>query len=209
MEEMLESTKRRVLIGEFEGSSYQKWAYRYLSANLWRIQHRIGDLDDCMQEAACEFILCKRDYGDKVENEKHFMSLYKRCLFSHVTNISIKDSRNRATLKKVKDTFTPQDQRDVLEERENYYDRSTLQNLVQGPVVRPDAELNIRLNESSPELQEVLKIFFNAPTEIMETLRKDCSSLSPRQFWRRVVKHCNIPQDKSIILEKELNDLLS
>src|SRR5208282_2390945 len=139
----------------------------------------------------------------------HFMSLYKMVLHSHITNISIKDSRGRATLKKIKNAYTPQDQRDVLEERETYYDRSALQSVVQGPVIRPDAELNVKLNECSNELREVLKIFFNAPTEVLETLRSDCSSLSPRQFWRRVVKHCNIPQDKSIILEKELNDLLS
>jgi len=202
-------TERKCLIGEWGGSSYQKWAHNYITANLWRVAHAKGDHDDLMQEAAVEFILCKRDYGDKVANEKHFMSLYKMVLHSHITNISIKDSRGRATLKKIKNAYTPQDQRDVLEERETYYDRSALQSVVQGPVIRPDAELNVKLNECSNELREVLKIFFNAPTEVLETLRSDCSSLSPRQFWRRVVKHCNIPQDKSIILEKELNDLLS
>ena len=202
-------TERKCLIGEWENSQYQKYAWNFFSRNLWKVAYLKGDLNDLMQEAAIEFILMKRDYGDKINSPQHFMSLYKLCLHSHLTNMSIKDSRNRATLKKVKDTYTPQDQRDTLEERENYYDRSTLQSVVQGPIVRPDAEINVLLNESSPELKEVLKIFFNAPTEIMETLRKDCSSLSPRQFWNRVLRHVGFPQEKSVKLMKELEDRLS
>ena len=202
-------TERKCLIGEWEGSPYQKYAWNFFSRNLWKVAHLKGDISDLMQEAAVEFILMKRDYGDKVNSPQHFMSLYKLCLHSHLTNMSIKDSRGRATLKKVKDTYTPQEQRDVLEEREPYYDRATLQNVVQGPVVRPDAELNVLLNECSVELKEVLKIFFLSPTEIMETLRKDCSSLSPRQFWNRVLRHLGIPQEKSAGLIKELEDRLS
>ena len=203
--------ERVFLIGEWGGSVYQKWAYKYLSNNLWRVQHRIGDLQDLMQEAAMEFILVRNDpkIMTKINSPAQFMSYYQRSLASHVNNISMKDSRNRATLKKIKNAYTPQEQRDTLEEREFAFDRAALYSVIQSPIVQPDAELNIILNESSNELKEVLKIFFNAPVEVMETLRAECKSYSPLQFFNRVLKYCGIPQEKSKELIKELEDRLS
>ena len=175
-------SERVELIGEWQGSVYQKWAHHYLSNNMWRIAHQIGDLDDAMQEAAIEFTLMKRDYGSKVNSPRQFMSLFQLCLRSHLNNLSMKDSKNRSTLTK-------------LEAKE--------------PAIRPDAELNVLLNESSNELKEVLKIFLNAPNEVMETLRKEASSYSPKQFWNVVLRYCHIAPEKSASLMKELEDRLS
>lgn len=175
-------TDRASIIGEWVDSAYQKWAYNYLRNNLWRVAHVKGDMDDMMQEAAIEFILMKRDYEDKVNSPQQFMSLYKLCLMSHINNISSKDSRNRHALTQL----------EVIE-----------------PAVSPDANITILLNEGSPELKEVLSIFFNAPQEVMNILRKEASSFSPKQFWNRVLTFCNISQERSAALAKELNDLLS
>lgn len=175
-------TERVELIGEWKGSVYEKWAFRYLSTNMWRIQHQLGDMDDAMSEAFIEFHLMKRDYGEKVNSPRQFMSLFQLCLRSHVNNISMKDSKNRKALTSIE---------------------------AKEPAIQPDAEITTLLNESSPELVEILKIFFNAPVEIMETLRKDASSCSPKQFWNRVLDYCKIPRDHSPALMKELEDRLS
>ena len=174
--------ERAGLSGDWQGSVYQKWAYRFMSNNMWRIAHQLGDIDDAMQEAAIEFTLMKRDYGDKVNSPQQFMALYKRCLFSHINNISIKDSRNRQTLTKIE---------------------------AKEPTVRPDAELTVLLNEGSSELKEVLKIFFNAPNEVMEVLRKEVSSYSPKQFWNHVLKYLGIAPARSKVLTEELTRLLT
>lgn len=212
---MSEETQKVDVVGEWVGSSYQRWAYKYLNNNLWRIQHRIGSLQDALQEAAIEFILVKNDpkIMSRINSPQQFMSYYQRSLMSLVTNISLKDSRSRATLKKIKYTYTQPDKRDLMEDKDVIginasFDRSVVYRCVQDPIVRSDAELNVILNESSSELKQVLTILINSPVEIMEMLRKEASN-STKQFWNAVLRYCNIPQDKSAKLMKELEDRLS
>lgn len=173
------------VIGEWEGSAFQKWAYNYMSKNLWRVAYYWGDMDDCMQEAAIEFLLMKRDYQAKVNSAKQFMCLYQLCLRSHVNNVSVKDSRNRSAL-------------------------ALLTKADMEPASASDANITVLLNEASSELKEALSLMFNAPQEIMEMLRSDCRrGTSSKQFFNKVLAYMGIGADKAFSLQKELTDLLS
>ena len=158
------------------------WAQSYCIKNLWRISNVLGDLDDAMGEAALAYVELRKRYGYTVNSNAQFMYLYKMYFSCWVHTLSTKDTNNRKALLKA-------------EEQPNS--------------CVSDAQLAASLSRSSPELKSVLGILFNAPNEIMETLRQDASSYSPRQFFNRVITHAGISRDHSIKLQQELISLLS
>ena len=174
--------ERVELLPEWQGSIYQKWAESYAIKNLWRVSNVIGELDDLMGEAALSYVELRIRYGSTINTHRQFMTLFKMYFSCWIHTLSVKDSHNREGLVKVAK-----------------FDYTT----------KHEGDLVIKLDKASSELKEVLKIFFEAPAEIMETLRRDCSSYSPRQFWNGVLKYCKVSSEKSVTLQKELTDLLS
>lgn len=183
--------KRPYMIEEWSKSSpWYKWAYNYGQRHLWRVSNVIGnDMADFMSEACLTYVETRNRYGATVNSPQHFMRLYQMSLSCWITDLSHKDSRIKSYL------ATDIQREDSISFSE--------------PSVAPEAELSVLLDKGSNELKEVLNIFFNAPIEIMNVLRDEASSCSPKQFWNRVLAHIGIPQDRSKGLIKELNDLLS
>jgi|SRR5277367_1276421 len=184
MMERTEGITRRALLPHFSNSVYEAVAIRYLEHNHWRFKHTLGDWEDAVQEAAHCFYECRRLYGGKVENNKHFMALYKQVLFCWFTDwanwntrVITAEAAYCATTNKLKQT------------------------------VPSEASLLLTLREASKELTFVLGILFNCPKEFLSTLKLD-SREHPAVFWKNVVKYCGIEDSLAPILESELRTLL-
>lgn len=175
---------------------WEKWARNYCNKNLWRIGHVIGDIDDALGEAALVYVETKLRYGATVNSPAHFMRLFQISLISWVHTLSTKDSRNRQTI--------------VTLKQQKPYDWSGASLMWRADAItEPDAEIAVLLNEGSSELKQILKIFLNAPQEVMDALRREASSYSPRQFFNKVLAFAGINQDRSAELQRELTTLLT
>lgn len=172
--------ERIELIKEWEGSPFQKWAARYIAKNLWRVREAVGDYNDCMAEAALQYIVCRKRYGLTTNSNKHFMYLYKQWFESELNTHSSKDSRNR---------------------------EAALSLSRNEPFVQPEA-ISIKLNDASSELKQIMKVILSAPQEVMDVLRAEASSCCPKQYFNAVLNFCGISKSKSVQLSTELKELL-
>src|SRR5437870_5284730 len=85
---------RRILLSSWPGP-WEKYARNYCYKNQWRLQHVLGDLDDCVQEAALVFVEISHRYGKTVNSSAHMMALYKLGLSCWFNVLSTKDSNYR------------------------------------------------------------------------------------------------------------------
>lgn len=176
---------RKFLIPEWDGSVYQKWAYRYCQTNLWRVSQHLGsDMEDVMAQAALIYVICRQRYGATVNSAKHFMYCYQLYLRMEFNTYALKDGKGRKAKEGVKESLKIKEQDSNLE-----------------------VDFNLKLSNASSELKQVLEIMFNAPTEVMDTIRKDMTSISSKGFWSRVLEYCKITTSPAK-LEKELEELL-
>jgi len=87
--------------------------------------------------------------------------------------------------------------------------RKLYQNLPKEEIyIEPDANLSLKLMDASAELKDIMNLFLTAPQEILETLRDESKSCHPKKFWKKVLLHCGIPEERSSILALELKNLL-
>jgi hypothetical protein len=168
------------VVPEWEGSAYQKMAKNYCYKHSWRVRHVLGDYDDCLSQCCLWYYSCIQFYKGKLNSPSHLMTLYRLWIQGQFNDLSTRDTNNR----------------DVVQYKHE-------------PVVVPEGDLEIKLQGASSELKQVLNIMFNAPQEVMEILRKDCQSYSPKQFFRRVVEYTGLAGTKTPELAKELQKLLS
>ena len=75
----------------FEGAVVG-YAKNYLIKNVWRVQP-LYELDDLLQEAFLLFVGLQQRYTFK--NDKHFMSMWKRCLHNWFVNLALHRTRRR------------------------------------------------------------------------------------------------------------------
>lgn len=174
--------ERKILLPEWDGSSFQKWAKNFCYKNHWRVAHVLGDYDDCLAECALHYVICRERYGATVNSEKQFMYMYNLWVTAEFNTKSTKDFNNRQFQQSLPQDETP---------------------------VESDANLAIKLADASEELKSVLNIFLNAPNEVMDVLRQEASSCHPKQFFKSVLKLAGIQTSKSAELAKELENLLS
>lgn len=173
--------EREYMLPEWEGSVFQQFAKNFCAKNAWRVQHILGDYDDCLAKCALDYVICCQRYGATCNSASQFMYCYKTWITAEFNTLSTNDSNERVGIGSL----------------------STQEGSFEG-----DAELSAKLSEASAELKTVLKIFFDAPGEIMETLRKDATSCHPKQFFKSVLSICGISKSKSAALAKELQQLL-
>lgn len=174
--------ERKILLPEWEGSSFQKWAKNYCYKNHWRVAHILGDYEDCLAECALYYVICRERYGASVNSEKQFMFMYNLWVTAEFDTKSTKDYNNRQFQQSLSQTEAS---------------------------IESDANLAVKLADASDELKSVLNIFLNAPNEIMEVLRQEASSCHPKQFFKSVLKMAGIQTNRSADLAKELEELLS
>jgi hypothetical protein len=155
-----------------------------------------------MSEAALCYVEIRIRYGATINSPAHFMFLFQQYFKCWIHTLSVKDSNNRKIL------FTSPGEQRAISEYAASEELTRNPRMLDQPIVS-DANLTVLLNEGSSELKQVIDIFLNAPNEIMETLRKEASSYSPKQFWNRVLAYAGISPERSVSLQRELTDLLS
>lgn len=165
---------------EWKGSPYSLWAKNFCYRNQWRARHILGDYDDCYAQCCLWYYECWKFYQGKVQTASHFMVMYKLWVVGQFNDLSTKDTKKR----------------EVVQYRTE-------------PTTTSEGDLTVKLGEASSELKEVLNIMFNAPQEILETLRADCQSYCPKQFFKKIVTYLGKDPAKTPKLAKELQDLLS
>lgn len=173
--------ERKYLVPEWEGSAFQAWSRNYCLKNYWRVVSAIGDYNDCIAECALIWVECCRRYGATVTNNAWMMRMYQICVITTFDTKSMKDSNDRKLLS-------------------NFDSKE--------PAINSEAEMKVNLDDASSELKEVMKIFLNAPQEVLNILRADASSYHPMQFFKAVVNMCGISKTRSASLARELQTLL-
>ena len=176
---------RAPLLPEYKNSVFEGYAITYLHKNYWKFQHTIGDWEDACQEACWAYYYCRRKYGATVENIRHFMSLYKRCLSTWFIDWA---------------TWTSK-----VKEGEAYYAEHAKR---QSESTCSEAELALILRDASNELKEVVNAIFETPSEVLVTLSTDLRS-GIDLFFQKIVVYCGFPLQKAPELEAELRDRLT
>ena len=143
----MDDSKRKVILPDFPGSCFEGYAVNYCNTNYWKFAKTIGSLEDAVSEAKVCYYDCRRLYGDKVENQKHFMALYKRCMWSWFADWATYDYKVNKVEKEYMLTF----------------DETTFS----------DGDLAVKLREASQELKQVLNLILNGPSEIVSVLKKE------------------------------------
>lgn len=124
------------------------YATNYIAKHAWRMP-RYMDHDDLMQEARLVFLRCAARY--EVEEARHFMALFKKALFTEITDLSVKASKCRAEVSStVEDDDSSWVQREVVGETANA------------------GELVLALRAMPSEVATVVSLFLNAPQELLE-----------------------------------------
>jgi len=86
--------KQLAFYPEFEGP-IEGWVKKYIGKNLWRVADYL-DFEDLLQDAREYFFVCRNRY--KVENARHFMSIFQRCMCNHFNNLATQRTREQQTL---------------------------------------------------------------------------------------------------------------
>lgn len=172
-----------IQISEYYGSPFELWAKSFCYKNYWRVQHKLGDIDDFYCQCAVWWCECYTDYVIKkgtVASDPHLMNMFKLWVIGQTNDFSRDDFRTR----------------DLVQYK-------------QEPTTVNEAPLLLKLNGASKELAEVLKILIDAPAEVMEVLRQECPSTCSKTFFKKVVTYLKMDQSKSTQLAKELQAILS
>jgi len=172
--------KKAVLIADWEGSVYQKWARAFCLKNFWRVSHTLVDIEDMMSECALQYVDCRKRYGSTVNHPKQFMYLFMRGVRMVINTLSTKDSKSRKVIQQISEKKLS--------------------------CTHPQADVSAALSYASDELKEVLKVFLEAPKEILSTLGSEVDT--PKQFFKKVVAYCKIDEKRSVELARELETLL-
>ena len=77
----------------FLDQGLRRWMFQTASRHLWRMPSWY-ELDDLLQDGFIAFLICKARYGERVQNKKHFMALYKRVYMSIIHGMASKRSRD-------------------------------------------------------------------------------------------------------------------
>lgn len=183
----INGTQRRYVIPDWEGSIFQRWAKNFCAKNQWRVSHVLGDYEDCLAECAKHYVICCQRYGATVNSAQHFMYMYKQWVVPEFHTLAVRDG----SIRKLHDAMAPLpgDEIDHFPEAQ--------------------ANLQLELDGASEELKSVLKILFNAPQEMLETLRKEAHSCHPKQFFKTAMEKAGVKVNKAANLMKELQRLLT
>jgi len=152
-------TEKFPFSGPIEG-----YVKNFLRRNHWKVQHTL-DFDDSVSEAKLTYIRLIRRLeknGHKVENAKHFMSLFKTAWGRYFIDLSNKDTKK---LEKPFRDFATEDNDDWLLNSE----------WMSGSCINT-GYFEIVLAQAPKEVKQVLNLFLNAPKETLELAASSWSS---------------------------------
>jgi len=152
---------------------FEHWTKSYMFVHHWKVRDEF-DFDEAVQECAAIFSWCLRKTtgrGGRIDNDKWFMRYYQRAVGTWVITQANKQTGRRA---KAQAYFDPQPE-ETTEQA--------------GP-------LAAKIRGASKELQAVLKVIFNSPSEFL-LLRP-----APDNIWsRRLCRLSGVPVNEDIIAE--------
>lgn len=174
--------EREFICPEWNGSAFQKWARNFCYRNGWRVVNILGDDEDCMAFCAYHYVICCKRYEPTCKTPQQFMSRYKQWIEMEFNTLSSKESNNRKLMENL-----PKEEAQI----------------------ESDVNLSLKLMDGSSELKSVVKLFRDAPQEIMQILREDAKSHHPKQFFKAILKVAGIKPSRSADLAAELRRLLT
>ena len=159
---------------EWENSVFKKWASSYIHKNSWRIRN-FFDEEEALQECgALVFAKCLHEYKYTVDNPKWFMALFKTSVINQVNKYAIKSSKEREAISSYRE----------IKKINTEYSEGSLYSI---------------LTSASEELQSVLKVVANAPSEFLDILLDN--SATDKRWSRRLCRLCKVNMNEDIITE--------
>ena len=132
------------------------YTHNFLARNYWKVA-RSMEYEDAVQEAYAIYLECVGRYSGRCDNAKWFMSLYKLVLSTRFTDFAKRDTRSRAIVYEASRIETEEPTR---------HDADGVGDLDNA------GYLNILIKEAPKEVREVLAIFLNAPSELLDLVFK-------------------------------------
>ncbi len=127
--------------------TFEDWSRKWVKANFWRVRHLFLQQSDALQECALIFCRVANRYGNKVDNPRWFMALYKTAVHNNWIVFSLRDYNMRVA---------------IQEAAERQYADGEGVDFNLGPAL-------VRLKEAKPELRQALMILGSAtPSEVRE-----------------------------------------
>lgn len=146
----------------------ERWLTSFARRNLWRVAVWY-DIEDLIADGYMVFVQCRNKYW-YVTERKHFMALFQRCYFNHITDLANKHSRDSsgylAEVQKEDNGTTDGDRRfgqrwrqvQVTNEADTSPDRGDgFDRLV--PPDFPVADLSVLLSQAKGPVKAVLELF--------------------------------------------------
>ena len=171
---------------QFYGTSFERYARKFIAKNHWRVRHVQPDFEDALQEAALEFLTLLKIVGSEVDSPRWLMALYKKHLAYAFLDLARKHQRHQAALEAAREV----------------------------QLLEPPAEgyLHYKLAGASRELSEVLRVIAVAPRELLDLLLpmpnyrfSAANEARISRSWSRLAKVTQVRED----LVAELRGLLA
>lgn len=142
----------------FEGF-IEGYVVNFLKHNYWKISHLYGaaGFEDGISEAKltyCRLIRRLEKNGHTIENDKHFMSLFKTAWTRYFIDLARKDSKKLET-----------PLQDLIKEEG---DEDFILNLTNASMTHNTGYFEIVLEQAPIEVQQVFSLLFSAPKEVID-----------------------------------------
>ena len=144
--------------GPFEG-----YVHNFLKSNYWKVQRTL-EYDDVMQEARLKFYVMlyrMNKNGHEIKNQKHLMALFKTSWNNHFITMAKKSSSYK------ENSFT--DSIHVTEEGDLD---------IESIIGYEDCQafLDVKVNQATGEVKEVLNLILNTPKEVLDLIANSYGS---------------------------------
>lgn len=155
----------------------------FLRTNYWRVQHFM-EWDDILQEAKFTFVVLQHRLeknGSVIENERHFMELFKTAWTRHFTTLSLRDTKFRRCISAT----------DFEYEDEEFSEGDFIESAVGD--LDNDGQLMCMIEEAPSEVKQVISLMLNAPSEILDAAKAAWRDQGKRgetnRFFCRMLGH--------------------
>lgn len=151
---------------------FEGWAKKWVRNHFWRVAKHFQDQEDALQECAFLFYWARRKYAGRYDSPQHFMALYKTIVYREWIAFAADDRRLRVA--------------------EDYPEELMVTHEL------PLGEMAVAFHQQSKELQLVLSVISEAPSDVLKILFKHASI---NDMNTRIKRWCGIKTRRNVIRE--------
>lgn len=151
--------------------TFEAFTKNRVRKELWRFQHISSEFEDIISEAYCVFLKCKKAYPI-IDTPQHFMALYKTALHNRFYDLAMESTYHKDVCH-IEDMYS-----DDSGERIHVLDKEHSEPF--------GSDLGLLLRKAPREIEDVLKVVFEAPAEMIDMFKKPRKQYSNVELSEKV-----------------------